>query len=500
MTRVRNADEFLQKFRGRRQGYEKVLPRLIARVRDQYIDTTGSETPSSFDDHLEIHLRVYFINTLLESLNWRFDRDTYGNTPNLVPEAVVTSVQSGHRRYLDYLGFEAETDRPLLIVETKRPNSPLPRRTDAAVTSADLSSQDIRLLLRQTLLDGLSGEKLAGEWNKWLETLKDYVRSVHSATGLTPKRAVITSGEWMFVFLDPESTFVAGQRDGDILVFETAKAIEEDYVDLFNHLEHQIVLGTLDGLEIGELPFHICKSRVARVFHGLRLRYDERKTAYSVGPAIHVAPIVWIRSSGGVWLRVEDQTKDYEVPHKTEDLEGHLAEVQGAAVTLFAQVNEGLGATFELTSIVAHYEDDEGFGDCPGVKDIGDDLFFLVTGENTHYVRPLPTVPDCPFHHRSACHEQGVANEMGIFRRSIDPRAFFKDGEVHHCAHRHVLAAKTSQIAEDNAAACGPRSGKKGQAFCEIGRFEWHLCCRTCAFEEVCTKAEVFHLPCQTLG
>ena len=146
MTRVRNADEFLQKFRGRRQGYEKVLPRLIARVRDQYIDTTGSETPSSFDDHLEIHLRVYFINTLLESLNWRFDRDTYGNTPNLVPEAVVTSVQSGHRRYLDYLGFEAETDRPLLIVETKRPNSPLPRRTDAAATSADLSSQDIRLL------------------------------------------------------------------------------------------------------------------------------------------------------------------------------------------------------------------------------------------------------------------------------------------------------------------------------------------------------------------
>ena len=235
----------------------------------------------------------------------------------------------------------------------------------------------------------------------------------------------------------------------------------------------------------------------ARVFHGLRLRYDERKTAYSVGPAIHVAPIVWIRSSGGVWLRVEDQTKDYEVPHKTEDLEGHLAEVQGAAVTLLAQVKEGLGATFEVTSIVAHYEDDEGFGDCPGVKDIEDDLFFLVTGENTHYVRPLPTVPDCPFHHRSACHEQGVANEMGIFRRSINPRAFFKDGEVHHCAHRHVLAAKTSQIAEDNAAACGPRSGKKGQAFCEIGRFEWHLCCRTCAFEEVCTKAEVFHLPCQ---
>ena len=41
MTRVRNADEFLQKFRGRPQGYEKVLVPLIARVRDQYIDMTG---------------------------------------------------------------------------------------------------------------------------------------------------------------------------------------------------------------------------------------------------------------------------------------------------------------------------------------------------------------------------------------------------------------------------------------------------------------------------
>ena len=246
MTRIRNADEFLQISRRLRRKYEKDIAPLIAKVRDQYVEKTGSKPPSSFDDNREIHLRVYFINTLLESLNWRFDRDTYGNTPNLVPEAVVTSVQSGHRRYLNYLGFEAETDRPLLIVETNRPNSPLPSRTDAAVTSTDLSSQDIRLLLRQTLLDGLSGEKLAGDWNEWLETLRDYVRSVHSTTGSTPKRAVITNGEWMFVFLNPESTFVAGQRDGDILVFETAEAIEGDYVVLFSHLEHQIVLGTFD--------------------------------------------------------------------------------------------------------------------------------------------------------------------------------------------------------------------------------------------------------------
>jgi len=39
-------------------------------------------------------------------------------------------------------------------------------------------------------------------------------------------------------------------------------------------------------------------------------------------------------------------------------------------------------------------------------------------------------------------------------------------------------------------------SGEEGQAFCEIWCFEQHLCCRTCVFEEVCAKSEVFRLPC----
>jgi hypothetical protein len=47
----------------------------------------------------------------------------------------------------------------------------------------------------------------------------------------------------------------------------------------------------------------------------------------------------------------------------------------------------------------------------------------------------------------------------------------------------------------ENLDRCGPRRGTIGQAFCEIARFEEHLCCRACAFEEVCTQAHAFHLP-----
>jgi hypothetical protein len=121
----------------------------------------------------------------------------------------------------------------------------------------------------------------------------------------------------------------------------------------------------------------------------------------------------------------------------------------------------------------------------------------VVTGDKTHYLSPEPSVSQCPHHSWGKSHAMGVAcNPSPILNRSITPRSFFFSDEVHYCAHRDVTAAKSSQLATANRIRCGARSGENSQAFCEIWRFETHLCCRTCAFEEVCTKAEVFHLPC----
>jgi hypothetical protein len=109
-----------------------------------------------------------------------------------------------------------------------------------------------------------------------------------------------------------------------------------------------------------------------------------------------------------------------------------------------------------------------------------------------------PSVPNCPFHDWAACEGAGVASMSApVVIRSISPRSFFFSREVHHCAHRDVNSAKASAITSANRDRCGPRSGEAGQAFCEIWRFEQHLCCRTCVFEEVCTKADVFRLPCR---
>lgn len=62
---------------------------------------------------------------------------------------------------------------------------------------------------------------------------------------------------------------------------------------------------------------------------------------------------------------------------------------------------------------------------------------------------------------------------------------------------QNVALAKSQTVTAKNRERCGPRSSRDGEAFCEIWSFERRLCCRTCVFEPVCTKAQVFHLPCQ---
>src|SRR4030095_15094831 len=92
------------------------------------------------------------------ALNWRLDAKPEDGLPNLIPEAPIASEEKGTTRFLDYLGFERQTNSPLLIVETKRPSSGLPQ----LVTPFD-SSSDPEIISR-----GLAGEPLMGQWPEWL--------------------------------------------------------------------------------------------------------------------------------------------------------------------------------------------------------------------------------------------------------------------------------------------------------------------------------------------
>lgn len=483
MNRVRNADEFLLRFRAIHDEYEQAFP-LLSRVRYKYV---GKPEERDIESLLEIHARTYFVNAFLSALNWRLDKQSTDDLPNLVPEASVRSVERGSVRYLDYLGLERETKRPLLIVETKKPNSVLPTLAPSSAISPS-----------EAISRGLSGERLNGEWSQWLENVRDYVRSI-AARAEAPGRVVITNGDWLILFRDPWDAFLdEGTRDVNrILVFNDRNDIERRFTDIFRFLEHQHVLESLPPLTPGELPFYASGQDISRVMYGLYLRYIEQEGVYQRTPVIKVAPVVLLRTRYGAWLRVESPPKDYELPRDRKRLSKHLEEVESAAKNLLADVNQRLGASLKPHALAAHYEDEECFAELPGIQEQDTDKFLLVTGDKTHYLLPKPSVSNCPYHDWRKCSKEGVASAPAVIIPLADNvRSFFASGDLHHCAHRDVVDAKASPVTTTNRTCCGTRSGRDGQAFCEIWRFEQRLCCRTCAFQDVCTKAQVFRLPC----
>jgi hypothetical protein len=484
VNRVRNADEFLLRCRRIREQYDNLFAPHIAEVRKKY---AGREEEGLVNHNLEAHARAHNVNAFLAALNWRLDARPEEGLPNLIPEAPIRSEERRSIRFLDYLGLERQTNAPLLIVETKRPSAQLPSTSEPAATYSEVLSR------------GLAGESLNGEWNKWLRDLRDYVCSAYVHTQKVLRRVVITNGDWLILFLDPSDAFLdtGTHAPTRILVFINGSDIQGRCCELFRHLEHGHVSGEIPPLTPGELPFYVEDTAVDRAMHGIRLRYLEQHHIYQYLPVIKVAPVVFVRSRYGSWMRVEAPPQAYELPHESNRFPEHLSEVERAAKNLFDEVDRRLGRSLKPFPLSRHYEDEEAFAALRGVVECRENEYLIVTGDNTHYLLPQASVSNCPYHDWTKANAAVSPSNPGpIMMRSIEPRCFFVSGELHHCAHRDVGSAKATQITKENRPQCGPRSGQEGQAFCEIWRFEQHLCCRICVFEVVCTKATVFQLPC----
>ncbi len=510
MSRNRNADEFRSAFQRARGDYDRIFRPRLDEVRTWYDHLSVELRPPDFDESLEYHVRCYVINGLLAALNWRLDVTLEDGIPNLLPEASVRSELSGRRRFLDYLGIEHSTNNPLLVVEAKRPSTPLPFLASLPdIPSTGIKSSPLQGAIpiasdahSIVISRGLAGESLTGEWSHWLSDLRDYVRSVKAAVGQVPKRVLITNGGWLILFLRPWDAFIE-ERDcapETILVFRSPEDIIEASPIVFLQLEHQRVLGDTPALRPVELPFYVESSHIQEAMHGLRVRYEEAQAIYQREPMIYVAPVVFLRTKHGAWLRVEWSATQYYIPHEEDRLAGHLDKVRVAAKSLLAEIANTLKISLVPSSLEKHFADLDAFVAQNAVMKLAEDRYWIVTGEETHYLLPQPSVAECPHHDYVNSHNSGVPALPGpILQRSVEPRSFFYSREVHHCAHQNVALAKSQPVTPDNRARCGLRSGRDGEAFCEIWSFERRLCCRTCAFERVCTKAQSFQLPCQHL-
>jgi hypothetical protein len=310
---------------------------------------------------------------------------------------------------------------------------------------------------------------------------------------------VITNGDWLIVFTNPDETFCQGRPDPrTIRVFLNRVDILRNYADVFELLEHQQVLGGVPPVAVEELAFYATSADVDRIMHGLRLIYQVDEDFFAAAPSIKVMPVLHLRTRQGFWLIVEERMVGEVLPKRPEGLAAHFHSVSSRARGLLSKTHAVLGVSLAPTKLAQHYQESEpaeypvGLLGVRSVRHPRAEEYLIATGSYEHFFTLTPTVADCQFHRT----EETGGVPLGISGQTMDPRAFFIIGQDQRCCHSGVHREKRTPLRPENRARCGPRSNPNMESFCEIFRFEEYLCCRTCAFEEACTRAPVFVLPC----
>jgi len=501
-----NEADFREKYLALRSDYEAVYRELVRQNDARFAPRrTDPRAP------LEAHCRQYFVDPFLEALNWRLNTSDQG-APNAFPESRVASASRGTVLRLDYLGVERGTTTPLMIVETKSPDSAFPRlRQPLSSQSFERSESRSPALV---IAAGLKGAALTGNWNEWLSDLRSYVKDIWKGSQIVPTRVVLTNARWLIIFTDPDNSFLHFDEhdhrvdDQAILVFQydrTRDEFQSRCQNIFNLLEYRHVVGEAPWIKVIQLRAHIGDERVTRAMHGLWIRHsvDADRRRGEPSPKIRVQPVVLLQLGHDTWLTVETgREPPFEVPDESGKLPGHLRAVRKEAFQLLKDINKSLGATITVDEVSNHYRDERSFRILPGVKKLVShgptQEFLLVTGKSTHFLKqPERIVSSCKYHDWSNSSKQGCAEPPSgpIMLRSAKDRSFFKSTERHHCTHSDVAAIKRIP-----ASTVGPgrlRSDNPNGRFCEIWPFEQHLCCRTCAFEDACAQERVFTLPCK---
>lgn len=472
--------------------FRSTLVQLHARYRER-LDGFARDGGRRHADALEAQLRVWFVDRVLQALGWR----GFGLTDEYPVDAIPGS---GEKRWrLDYLGHARDDEGtvPLLVVETKRPSSPLPEFSSSELVFVGYSRRDL-------LVAALRGQvALAGEWADWLAKARGYVeRLVHQHRDHCPVRLVFTNGDWFILILNPRRCFLDGEATTeDVLVYREWAEVEADSGQLLRELHYDQILTPL-------VPVELHASHAGRVFElgppikvlrGLRVAYRPDLDALRPEPApeLRVWPVLLLKAQGGRWFRVMRPPLDGSmllVPHKYDRLRRHLSDVKEEADELLGEVRAAMGYVLpDPCDLNEHLTDHSDRLLVPLVRELHNrdsrsNHYLLALGRETHFLRRASSpCSSCPFHDVGACPEDRRVADA--FSRSVVSRSFFKTGEDHACAHLSTRRAKEP---------APTLTSRFGDARCHIWSFETGLCCRACGFERLCAGGAWFsrELPC----
>ena len=439
---------------------------------------------------LEHTTRAYFFDRLLELLGWSLG--LHGDV------AEEIKVKTDTTNFLDYVGLNADTRAPVLLLEAKAWGEPMiGHRSDSQWEG---SKQELLVAAIQHIRKGSSKQHspVTGIWHDYLTQVSRYVQALRDTNGHVLPSAVLSSGRWLVIFKNPTATFVDGEiNDEQFEIFE-----ENEYVTnsdkLFDLLSKKSLASVVPStVRPSQLPDYITAGSVSSVFYGLHVTYEKSGTTLyeQRRPRILVYPVLIIQRDDGAYLTAMDVRKPIEMEMESigstgeKSLDLHLQKLTNKATKLLKECSTELGICLspsDLSDFPGFPRDHQG--------SVGSEIlhkqvvkryrnapneWLLATGMQTHYLKEAHMVEPCRFHSWADCRDAG--HEIGDYAintpSTIEPRSFFVDKQIYHCAHQTIQDRRNTR--------------------CYVKPIDERICCRACIYQDLCWKPqELGRLPC----
>ena len=466
------------------------IKRVLAEIDMQFASGTANPCASARDEVFHEHdTRVFIFDRLLELLGWNL-----GAGGNVAQEA---RIKVGTTKFVDYVGVNADTRAPVLILEAKAWDKPIiagkGERRDRPK-----SNLIVEAIEHINAGGGKENSPVIAEWHENLSQLAGYVCMFKEQQGHSVSRAVLSSGQWLLIFKTPVSTFCDFDvNDQQFYLFERDAYVANAHA-IFEQMARVMLADTAPiRIRPSQLGNYVSADNFSAAYHGMLIHYESSGSPLlAQRPRILVYPSVIIqRDNGALFNVIDDENPIAMQISRTnggrETLAPHIEKVKNAAEKLLRSCSDEL----ELPLEPGELADFPGF---PGesemaagglalgkakkllvqpVRSVANN-WLLVTGSQTHFLHELPNVA-CRFHAWAECnavHKSIGANAINSPAME-NPRSFFVDSQPHHCAHRSVVDRRDTR--------------------CYIKAIDARTCCMACVYKGFCwPQTEVAALPC----
>ncbi len=483
-------------------------------LREQYAQAPGG--PEKVADLLERSTRRYLIDGLLQALDWNVD------DPAQIAEEARSTSATGRRLYFDYLGVAPRAQAPVLLCEAKGFDVPLPRKANGP----ELEPGAMAELIAKAIEDVKRGQKnssIVSQWAEFLTDLYGYISSLDDLGRRTLRRAAITAGGWIIVFLEPVTAFQPWTSGTEGLVTSAnpapAPSVHADHIvcftslddmlnrhpELFKLLHRTRLVDTLPlTLTVTEALAMIPPDRVGACYQSVLVSTSTKTGALrKPHPTRSVYPALVIET-GSRWFAIVDYDRGIDEPRGASSITHFLSELTEKGTALLTRLRQRLGLPL-VPETVDHFP---GFADEPSRSDPSVGMsgpvagstadrmraadakgvifvcgsgevgavteFVVVTGIEWFYKSELPTGAACDFHFWKAARGENVAAPE--LHTGYVGNSFTEDGQDRHCAQHDLFSLR--------------------EARCHIRPIETHLCCRACIYAANCWATDPHRLPC----